>query len=209
MGPRPLRLLKLASWLFFSLASISAAQDLKLPEPLAPYTSCHFSDDLLIVKVDPLAPGITTRTVETAHGNAAIDMNAGIRVMFAYPLHDFYANVKVEMLPEDKYPELKKALLDNFDYVLTHSPGSSLNPALPKSIHGFEVHGEDRSKLEGGVLGMYLLFDDQTHVVTTVYMLNQAACRRNFQTIPEYEHLRDAFLNTYTGCVRENQALAR
>lgn len=186
-----------------------AAQDLNLPKPLAAYTSCHFADDLQIVQIDPLAQGVKARTVETAQGSRQIDMNAGIRIMFAYPFNGFYANVKVELLPTSEYPDLKKALDANFDYILAQSPGSSFNGSLPPSLHGFDVRGEDRAKLEGGVLGMYLLFDDKTDVVTTVYLLNQEPLQRKFQSIEEYKHLRDQFLQTYTGCIRENQALRR
>jgi hypothetical protein len=76
-------------------------------------------------------------------------------------------------------------------------------------LHGFEVHGNDLRKLEGSVLGMYVLFDDKAHVATTVYFLNQQAWQRKFQTMDEYGQLRDRFLQRYTGCVRENQALER
>jgi hypothetical protein len=80
---------------------------------------------------------------------------------------------------------------------------------LPVGLHGFEAHGNDRQKLEGNVVGMYLLFDDKTHVATTVYFLNQQSWQRKFQTMDEYGRLRDNFLRNYTGCVRENQALER
>jgi hypothetical protein len=186
-----------------------AAQDLNLPKALEAYTSCHFSDDLQIVRTDPLATDVTARNVETAEGSRRIDMEAGVRVMFAYPLNGFYANVKVELLPAANYLELKKALQANFDYVLAHSPGSSLNPSLPPLLRDFEIRGEDRTKLEGGVLGIDLLFDDKSHVVTTVYLLNQEPLQRKFQSIEEYKRLRDQFLQTYTGCIRQNQALLR
>lgn len=45
-------------------------------------------------------------------------MIEGRRVMFAYPDKDFYANVKVEILPEKNYAATKQSLIDNFDYVL-------------------------------------------------------------------------------------------
>jgi hypothetical protein len=192
----------------FGLQS-SRGQSNDPPKPLVPYTSCHFPDELEIVKTDPLAPGVTERTVETADGSRQIDMDAGIRVMFAYPFTDFYANVKVELLPAKTYPQLKKDLLANFAYTQAHSPGSAINLTLPADLHKFEVHGDDRGKLEGGVLGLYLLFDDATHVVTTIYFLNQEGLQRKFQTIEEYRRLRDQFLTSFTGCIRENQALAR
>jgi len=61
--------------------------------------------------------------------------------------------------------------------------------------------------LEGGVLGLYLAFDDKTHIATTIYLLNQEAYARKFQTIEQYQQLRDTFLKTYLACIRMNQQL--
>jgi hypothetical protein len=62
-------------------------------QELRPYTHCTFADGLQIVAVDPLARGVTARTVETATGKKLVPMLAGIRIMFAYPDTDFFANV--------------------------------------------------------------------------------------------------------------------
>ncbi|HTW49001.1 MAG TPA: hypothetical protein VMD92_13705 [Acidobacteriaceae bacterium] len=175
-------------------------------DPLQAYTSCYFPDGLQIVSVDPLDAGVTSRSVDTADGPQQIDLVAGERVMLAYPFTDFFANVKAEELPADRYPALKAALLANLNYLETQPGGPEDVQSLPANLHGFEVHGNNREKLEGSVLGMYLLFDDQNHVATTIYFLNQESWRRKFQTMDEYARLRDHFLTTYTGCVRENQA---
>jgi hypothetical protein len=179
------------------------------PKPLMPYTTCSFPDGLQVTALDALPTEVRSRTVETADGKKQIDMTAGVRVMFAYPFTDFYANAKVEELPAAEYPALKRELVDNLAFITAHSPGTTMNEALPAALHGFEAYGNDRGKLEGGVLGMYLLFDDLTHVATTVYFLNQASWQRKFQTWEGYEKLRDQFLIAYTGCVRQNQALGR
>jgi hypothetical protein len=63
----------------------------------------------------------------------------------------------------------------------------------------------DREKLEGGVLGIYLFFDNSAHVVTNIYLLNQEPQNRKFQTIEEYRQLRDRFLVSYSACIRKNQ----
>jgi hypothetical protein len=112
-------------------------------------------------------------------------------------------------LPADRYADLKKALIANMMYLEAQPNGPTEARALPVGLHGFEVHGNDRRKLEGNVLGMYVLFDDTAYVATTIYFLNQQAWQRKFQTLDEYERLRDNFLRVYTGCVRENQALVR
>lgn len=149
-----------------------------------------------------MAPGITSREVETDSGSRQINLEAGLRIKFAYPSTDFYANVKAELLPAANYAQLKQFLLDNLQH-LGH--GNIMNTSLHSPLNGFEAHGLDREKLEGGVLGIYLLFDDSAHVVTTIYMLNQEPQDRKFQTIEEYRRLRDQFLASYSACIRKNQ----
>jgi hypothetical protein len=190
--------------LVFCLAacSVLTAQSTPGNSALVPYTSCHFPDGLAIVQTDPLADGVTSREVDTDAGPRQIDMEAGVRVTFAYPDSDFYANVKVELLPTANYPQLKQYLLDNFMHI---AHGNTVNTALHSPMNGLEVHGLDRDKLEGGVLGIYLLFDDTKHVVTTTYLLNQEPQARKFQTMEEYGGLRDRFLGTYSGCIRNIQ----
>lgn len=178
-------------------------------DPLKPYTSCFFPDGLEIDSVDALAPEGGTSDVETAQGVQHIDLVAGDRVLFSYPFTDFFANAKVEELPADTYAQEKQALLANLHYLEAQPGGPTPARALPSDLHGFEVHGNNRQKLQGSVLGMYLIFDDSAHIVTSVQFLNQESWRRKFQAMDEYERLRDRFLTTYTGCVRENQAIEK
>ena len=186
---------------FEASASGQADQSQASSAALKPYMSCQFSDGLKIVETTPLPPEVTARQVDTDSGPRQIDLQAGVRVMFGYPETGFYANVKAELLPAANYPELKQSLLDNFQHL---AQGNTVNTTLRSPLNGLEVHGLDRDKLEGGVLGTYLLFDNTTHVVTTIYMLNQEPESRKFQTIDEYRSLRDRFLASYTGCIQSN-----
>lgn len=180
-----------------------------IPKALAPYMSCGFPDGLRIVGTSSLGQGPMSRPVQTARGTENIELQAGEQVIFSYPLTDDFANAKVELLPADRYAELKQTLLGNLHFLEHERNGPTAALALPVGLHGFEVHGNDVRKLEGNVLGMYVMFDDPAHVATTIYFLNQHAWARKFQTMDAYGRLRDNFLRTYTGCVRENQALAR
>ena len=188
-------------------SGVPAPAPAPIPKPLLPYTSCDFPDSLRVVEVDRVDPSVTSRTVETASGTQRIDLLSGVRVLFAYPLTDIFANAAVELLPPDRYAAEKKILLANIAYLESRPHGPMRAEALPVGLHGFEVHGDDYYKLEGSVLGMYLLFDDPAHVVTTIHFLNQEAWQRKFQTIDQYGRLRDNFLRNYTGCIRENQAI--
>jgi hypothetical protein len=164
------------------------------------YTGCKFGDGLAVVETSPLAPEIHERTVETLKGPRQVGMVEGRRVMFAYPDKDFYANVKVEILPEKNYAESRQFLIDSFDYALASGKESTRNYGLKPTLNGMDVRGLDRDKLEGGVLGLYLLFDDASRMVTTIYFLNQEPKDRSFQTMGEYRAMRDRFLATYTTC---------
>jgi len=169
------------------------------------YTTCKFSDGLAVVDISPLAPGVHERTVQTSKGPRQIEMVEGRRVMFAYPGKDFYANVKVEILPEKNYAETRQFLIDSFDYMLASGDGNTRNDGLKPMINGLDVRGLDRDKLEGGVLGLYLLLDDASKMVTTIYFLNQEPKDRSFQTIEEYRAQRDRFMATYTACLSKKR----
>jgi hypothetical protein len=165
------------------------------------YATCKFADGLMVVETSPLAPGVHTRTVQTSKGPRQVEMVEGRRVMFAYPDKDFYANVKVEILPEKNYAEIRQFLIDSFDYTLASGGGNTRNYGLKPMLSGLDVRGLDRDKVEGGVLGLYLLLDDASRMVTTIYFLNQEPKDRSFQTIEEYRVMRDRFLVTYARCV--------
>ena len=165
------------------------------------YTGCKFSDELSVVETSPLAPGIHERTVQTSKGPRQVPMVEGRRVMFAYPGKDFFANVKVEILPEKDYAETRQTLVDNFDYMLAASKDSTRNYELKPKLNGLDIRGLDRDKLEGGVLGVYVLFDDASRILTTIYFLNQEPKDRSFQTIEEYRMARDRFLSSYVACI--------
>jgi hypothetical protein len=124
------------------------------------YTGCRFSDGLSVVETSPLAPGIHERTVPTSKGPKQVGMVEGRRVMLAHPGKDYYANVKVEILPERDYAETRQTLVDNFDYMLATSKDSTRNYELKPKLNGLDVRGLDRDKLEGGVLGIYVLLND-------------------------------------------------
>lgn len=62
----------------------------------------------------------------------------------------------------------------------------------------------DRKQLAGGVLGIYLLFRDADYTVVTLYFLNTPPEDPKFHDVKQAHDLRDAFLKTYSTCVREN-----
>ena len=195
----PAAVFYLVFWVFATAAAAQTTND-----SFAPYTGCKLPDGLSVVETAPLAPGVSSRTVQLILGTYTVTISDGRRVMFAYPDEDFYANVKVEILPDEDYAKSKAALIGNFDWILA-SGDNSRNYKLKPQLNGFQIQGLDRAKREGGVLGIYLFFDDPTRTVTTIYFLNQEPPKR-FKTIEEYAVIRDTFLSNYTSCVRQGLA---
>ena len=188
--------------LLFLLLPVSLhAQSSSQERAFAPYTTCSFTDGLTMVATDPLTPGTISRTVTTMKGTYSVALAAGRRVMFAYPGEDFYANVKVEILPEQGYAASREALISDFEHTLA-SGDAARNYVLKPRLNGFQIQGLDRVKREGGVLGIYLFFDDAHRAVTTIYFLNQDP-PKHFKTMSEYAILRDHFLDQYTSCIRK------
>jgi hypothetical protein len=190
-------------------AGSATAQQKANPDAVfQPYTTCKFSDGLAVVETSPLALGTTTRTVPTIKNSRDVEVLTGRRVLFTYPNKDYFANVWVEVLPAKNYADEKQALIDNFDYLLATEKGNGRNYDLKPMMHGLDIRGLDRDQLEGAVVGFYLLFDDSSHVATTIYFLNQEPSVRSFQTMEEYREMRDRFLTTYTACIAPKQGVA-
>ena len=171
---------------------------------IKPYTNCTFNDGLQVVQLDALPTTPMVRQIDTPAGLKDIAMLQGERIMFAYPSEDFYANVKAEQLDTKDYLSEKKDLIAQLD--IYTKDGNTIAHDLP-SLGDLQVQGINRSKLEGGVLGIYLFFDDKQAIVTTMYLLNGEPDKRRFQSLPEYAKLRDSFLSNYASCIRQNQKL--
>ncbi len=192
-----------ALFLFVLVTASYALAQYRIAPAIQPYTSCRFDDGLSIVQLDALPTTPMVRTIQTPSGEKQVTMVEGERIMFAYPSEDFYANVKAEQLDPKDYTREKADLVAELTSLASDGK-AHVEPSLAP-IHRFEVHGLNRSKLEGGVLGTYVLFDDKQSVVTTIYLLNGEPEQRRFQTLPEYAEVRDHFLSQYTACVRVNE----
>ena len=190
------------SFLMISVLTQAQAPARQLAPELVPYTACKLPSGPEVVDVTMLPAVPMTRTVDTLRGPRNVVMQDGVRVMFAYPNTDFYANLKIEQLRGESYEAEKANLISAEDKLLAADDTNSRNYSLKPTMQGFEIYGIDRKKLEGGVLGAYLLLDNPTHVVTTIYFLNQEPGRRKFNDLAEYARLRDSFLENYTSCVR-------
>ncbi|WP_047488702.1 hypothetical protein [Terriglobus sp. TAA 43] len=180
---------------------VAAAQ--KENPALRPYESCSFPDGLSVTDVQPMPPDVRDRPAKTKQGEKSVPLLAGRRITFAYPGADPYVSVKVELLPPDNYALNKRYLLEDFDDIVASDKGVAKNTTRPARISAFNVTGLDRKAIAGNTLGIYMLMDDATHVVSTIYLLNPK--QSHIKTIEDYTRQRDTFLYNYTRCIRNNQ----
>jgi hypothetical protein len=189
-----------APLLFASFACATSALRAQLPARFAPYEHCTIANGPTLIEDTPLAQGVEGRTVKTVMGAKNVPLAGGTRLLYAWPGTEPFANVKVEAIPADGYRQARLDLTDNFQQILTADDSSERNYALKPRLNGLEIYGLDRKKLEGGVLGIYIFFNERSHIITTVYFLNQEPNLRKFQSLQEYAALRDAFLESFTAC---------
>ena len=149
----------------------------------------------------PQAP--MTRTAQTLTGPRPVKLMDGVFAAFAFPGSAPFANVKIEQLPASTYAPEKASLISEFDSINAKGEDTQRNYQLKPVLNGFEIYGFDRTALDGRVLGIYLFFDNTHRIATTTYFLNAPAGERKFNTIAEYDQAREAFLNSYTLCVRK------
>jgi hypothetical protein len=169
---------------------------------LKPYTECQFADGLTAVSVDRLpGTGVRHRTVETADGERRVSMTDGYRVLLAYPGTDYFANVKVERSAPEEYVSDKAVIVAGLEQ-LAPTGGPGRGTVVHRHLRGLDMVSLDNTSINvRGPISMYVLFNDSTQTVATVYFLNQRADRRRFQTFEEYAALRDTFLEEYTKCI--------
>ena len=177
-------------------------------DPLNPYTSCNVPGELKIKEVTRRTAGNNYRDVMTDNGKQKVSVLDGYRVMFAFPdLTYYFANVKIEQSAPNRYAEDKEILINELKHYSTIKGATGMSFSDKTLINGFEHYGIDRDKIDiGGQVGVHVLFYDPAHLVITVYFLNQSksivANNRRFETIQQYQELRDDFLSHYSECLK-------
>jgi hypothetical protein len=181
----------------------TAGPNRPVPAALMPYLSCRLPVGPAMVQSTLLPQAPMTRSAQTLTGPKEVRLSDGVFTAWSYPNTAPFANVKVELLPGATYRTEKADLISEFDSINARGEDTQRNYALKPTLNGFEIYGFDRTALDGKVLGIYLLFDNAHHVATTAYFLNAPADQRKFNTLADYENMRQEFLNAYTACVRK------
>ncbi len=183
----------------------SLGQYSKRDDSLKPFTTCELDNGLRIVQVDRLPKDVKSRTVTTSKGEQAVSLADGYRVMVAYNEHkDWFANIKAEKSITAEYEQYKELVIENLKWAASTSKEMESQEPAKISIAEYEGYGTSKRTLVGNMLGIYVLFSDVNHTITTFYFINQNPKRKRFQTIEEWRVLRDEFLKTYTACSKNN-----
>jgi hypothetical protein len=168
---------------------------------LKPYTQCKLGNEFQIFRVDGPAVDFAWPT-PTKNGDVQIKVDMGYRVLINYMQTELFGNLKVERLPKDTYAKEKADILSSLAYLAAEPYNDGQVRSEIKN--GVTLYGINRKKLEGGVLSIYNLFQDDAQIVVTMYLLNDYPETRKFGTIDQYAVVRDKFLNAYTACVAQN-----
>jgi hypothetical protein len=188
-------------------AARSLAQSSERDDSLKPFTSCDLNNGLKIVQVDRLPKNVKSRKVETSKGDQKISLADGYRVMVAYNEDkDWFANIKAEKSVTTEYERDKENVVENLKWAASTSKELESQEPVKISFGEFEGYATSKRTLTGNMLGIYVLFSDADRTITTFYFINQNAKRKRFQTIEEWQTVRDEFLKTYTGCVKNNRS---
>ena len=144
------------------------------------------------------------RPVETPSGTKRVSVADGYRVILAFPNTDPFVNLKIEVSVPGLYAEDKGVVLEEMKAMVASS--GDPNVRLERSTRsGVAIASLNRQTLEGGVIGVYSLFDDAESMIVTVYVLNQLPERRAYQDMDGYKKLRDTFLAEYIQCMATNR----
>ena len=184
-----------------SLLFVCLASCYPVSPDLKPYTQCKLGNEFQIFRVDGPAVDFAWST-PTKNGDVKIKVDMGYRVLINYMEAELFGNLKVERLPKDTYGKEKADILSSLAYFAAEP--SNDGQVRSEIKNGVTLYGINRKKLEGGVLSIYNLFQDDAQIVVTMYLLNDYPETRKFGTIDQYAVVRDKFLNAYTACVAQN-----
>ena len=199
-------IIPVAAMLPFFPAVVGAQQ--ASTDPLKPYTACKVPGDLRIKEVTRRKAGNQLREVITDKGKQKVSVVDGYRIMFAYPdLTYYFANVKIEQSAPDMYARDKETLVNQLKHYTSTKEATAMIFTDRMLVNGFEHYGLDRDKIDiGGQVGTHILFFDPAHLVVTIYFLNQSKAvflnNRRFESIKQYQELRDDFLTHYSECLK-------
>jgi len=184
---------------------IAAPSDAKAPvlstnsNELVEYTRCEFTGGLTAITVERAPDLPMDRPVDTGVGRKYVSVADGYRVILEFPNTDPFVNLKIELSVKGRFSADKRIVLEGMKHLSDTSLGTL---ALERGMqHGVDMAAVNGTRLEGGVIGIYSFFDDESGIIATAYILNQLPERRAFRDLQQYRILRDRFAEDFTSCM--------
>lgn len=177
-----------------------SAQPQLLQSRLLPYTRCPLSGGLDSTLVERASGLPMARPVETGTGEKRVSVADGYRVILAFPNTDPFVNLKVELSMAGRYGADKQIVLEQMQHMSATARGAVVKLER-RATGGVDVAALNNPGLEGTGLGLYTFFVDAKNIIVTAYLLNQVPDRRAFQSVAEYQSLRDRFVNDLVTCL--------
>jgi len=154
------------------------------------YIPLFLNDDLEWDGVNQREKERNYRTIQTLNGEEKISVVEGFRIMYKYENSEHFVKMHVEQSKSDEY-ENDKSKLINFIY-------QRLNNEIVVqhlTYNNYEYYYRGANNLPySPIIGMAIVFYPEEQIIITIYFLNQEAKDRSFQTIEEYNILKDNFI---------------
>lgn len=195
-----------------------AAHSTAAADPLKPFAKCEPGTSFKVSeRTRYVKSARMDREIQTARGREKISVVDGYHVAFRFTdLSYNYASVKIEQSDAALYLQNKHAHISSLKYLSASNQATPIVFTDKSMLNGFEHYGIDRDRIDvGEVVGTHVLFADRLHLTVTIYFLNQLNPRpqqqisggRKFDSIAEYQPLRDEFLTNYSKCLEKVAAV--
>lgn len=194
------------------ISMVVAARPSGAADPLKPFAKCELGSGY---KISERTRYVKTarmhREIQTARGREKVSVVDGYHVAFRFSNLSYnYASVKIEQSDAALYFQNKDPHISSLKYLSASDQATPIVFTDKSMLNGFEHYGIDRDRIDvGEVVGTHVLFSDRLHLTVTIYFLNQINRRpqqgisgdRRFDSIAEYQPLRDEFLTDYSKCL--------
>ena len=152
------------------------------------YIPLSFSDGLLWDDVAQSNKDTDFRIIQTLKGEERVSMIDGFRIMYKYPDTEYFSKMHVEQSKKEEYEKDKIKVINELNFI-----GKRLD-VNQENYNGYTYYYLGNSDLNVSPVGMAIVFFPEDQIITTIYFLNQKPEDRKFQTIEEFNLLKDNFI---------------
>jgi len=152
------------------------------------YIPLEFQDGLSWDDVSPRDNNVNYRTIKTSKGVEKVSVIDGFRILYKYPSTGDFAKMHVEKSNPQDYGNDKLKVIDELKFL------SKDKSIVQKNYGGFDYYYISNDNLNESPIGTAIIFFPDNQIITTIYFINQKPSDRKFQTIEEFNALKDNFI---------------